>query len=402
MDPFKLLLKKTLFTLVILLLVNQMVTAQGGAAPNWQININGGTSLFFGDMKQYRFWPVTNNENEWRLGAGLMVSRQFSPVFGLRGQGLFGQLSGTRRSANKFFENDYLEFNLNGTLNINNLFGQKRDDRFMNIYLTGGIGIINYNTTVYALDTKKQIASVGNGNGKGIGGRTLEGILTGGIGVDFRLSDKLSINLETANRIMNSDMMDHWVNGFPYDVYNYTSIGLSYRFGMKSRSRGVSPSTYQRNIPQEQYEVEPKKEHPVEVTQPSKEPIPVPVPVETHKEKPVEVIVPPEPKPEPEKVEPEVVVVNEQPAPVRQFEYRVQIRARYNRPLSLAYISSKYNIPQEDIREDMHNGYYIYTVGSFDTYEQAREERNRLRAYHGVTDAFVVAFRNGERLDKLP
>jgi len=102
MDPFKLLLKKTLFTLVILLLVNQMVTAQGGAAPNWQININGGTSLFFGDMKQYRFWPVTNNENEWRLGAGLMVSRQFSPVFGLRGQGLFGQLSGTRRSANKF------------------------------------------------------------------------------------------------------------------------------------------------------------------------------------------------------------------------------------------------------------------------------------------------------------
>ncbi len=401
MNPFKIIFTKTLIFFLLLFLANRTVNAQGGDAPNWNVNINAGTSLFFGDVKQYKLWPVTNNENEWRMGAGLMVSRQFSPVFGVRGQGLYGQLSGTRRASNMFFENSYLEFNINGTVNINNLFGEKRGDRFVNVYLTGGIGIVNYNTYVYTLDTKQQIASVGNGNGKGIGGRTLEGILTGGLGIDFRLNDKMSLNLESANRIMNSDMMDHWVNGFPYDVYNYTSVGLTYRFGVKKSSRGITPSTYKREIPQEQYEVQPKQEQPENVQPPAEEPLPVPVPVEVKKEKPAEVVVPVEPKPEPKKAEPEVAVKETAPAP-KEFEYRVQIRARYNRPLSKAYLSSKYNIPQQDIMEDMHNGYYIYTVGSFDTYEQARRERNRLRSYNGVTDAFVVAFKNGERLDKLP
>jgi len=50
----------------------------------------------------------------------------------------------------------------------------------------------------------------------------------------------------------------------------------------------------------------------------------------------------------------------------------------------------------------MHDGYYIYTIGSFDTYEQARTARDILRRVNGIRDAFVVAFRNGYRLDKLP
>ncbi len=394
--------KTVLLILTLLFIKSQQINAQGGPSPNWQININGGSSIFFGDIKQYNIWPISNYENEWRMGAGLTFSRQFSPVIGVRGQGLIGQLSGTRRSWNRYFENDYIEFNLNTTVNINNLFGEKRDDRFMNFYLTAGIGLLNYNTTLYTLDTKKKVANVGNGNGKGIGGRTLEGILMGGIGIDFRLNDKWSVNLESANRIMNSDMQDAWVSGFPYDVYNYTSVGFSYRFGIKNRKRGtMGVSTYQREVPQEEYEVTPKQAEPEkEIYIPENEPVQVPTPVEPPKEKPVEVLV--QPKPQPEKTEPEVVVVNKEPVYNKDFEYRVQIRARYNRAISKTYLSAKYNIPASEIKEDIHNGYYIYTVGSFDTYEQAKEERNRLRNYNGITDAFVVAFKNGERLDKLP
>jgi len=98
------------------------------------------------------------------------------------------------------------------------------------------MGLTNYNTEVYDLSTKQVVQNVGNGSGKGIGGSTLQGIMTGGLGLDFRLSDKINLNLESANRIMNSDDMDGRVSGFIYDVYNYTSIGLSYKLGANHKS----------------------------------------------------------------------------------------------------------------------------------------------------------------------
>ncbi len=395
------LIMKIFGTVFLFTLINisgsQTVMAQQSESSAWKINVNGGPSLFFGDIKQYRIWPVTNYENEWRLAGGLTLSKQLSPVFDLRGQSIYGQLSGTRRAWDRFFETNYFEFNLNTAVNINNLFGTPRNDRFVNFYLTAGIGLMNYNTTLYTLSTKKVVGGEGNGNGKSFGGRTLEGILMGGFGLDFRLNDNWSVNLETANRIMNSDKLDAYVNQFPYDVYNYTSVGITYRFGTSRSSRGVSPSFYQRTTPKEQYVAEPKQTKPIQketVTHENK-PVEVPVPVTAPEKKPVEVIVPPVKK------EPEVAVVHKQPAH-RVLEYSVQIRARYNRTLKISYLSAKYNIPASDIRENMHSGYYIYTVGSYDTYEEARAERNRLRTYNGATDAFVVAFKNGQRLDKLP
>ncbi len=392
---------KIVGTVFLLTIINmsgsQTIMAQQSGSYGWKINLNGGPSLFFGDIKQYRIWPVTNDENEWRLAGGLTLSKQLSPVFDLRGQGIYGQLSGTRRAWDRFFETNYFEFNLNTVVNVNNLFGTPRNDRFVTFYLTAGIGLMNYNTTLYTLSTKKKVGGEGNGNGKSFGGRTLEGILMGGFGLDFRLNDSWSVNLETANRIMNSDALDTKISMFPYDVYNYTAIGVTYRFGASKSSRGISPSTYQRTAPQEQYIAEPKQKEPVQketVTYENK-PVEVPTPVTAPKKKPVEVVTPPVKK------ESKVVVVHKRPVQ-SVLKYSVQIRARYNRPLKISYLSAKYNIPASDIRENRHSGYYIYTVGSYDTYEEARAERNRLRNYNGATDAFVVAFKNGQRLNKLP
>jgi len=184
----------------------------------WELNGNFGASLFYGDIKQYQWVPA---KEEWRFGGGVQFGRQFSYVFGLRGQFLYGKLKGVKKEWDTYFTSDYYETNLNVTMNLNNLFGKnKRSDRFFNVYLLAGIGLTQYNSTIYELSTDKIIARVGHGYGSGIKGRTLEGILTGGLGVDFRINDNFRINLETANRAMNSDFMDHWVNGFKYDIYN--------------------------------------------------------------------------------------------------------------------------------------------------------------------------------------
>jgi len=84
------------------------------------------------------------------------------------------------------------------------------------------------------------------------------------------------------------------------------------------------------------------------------------------------------------------------------LDYRVQIMAKFGNKMPVAQLAAKFKLSGVTIREDYHNGYYIYTVGSFSDYEPAAEYRNKMKDAHGVFDAFVVAFRGGKRLDKLP
>lgn len=394
-------LKKNIGLFVFLIFLSTTITAQsfnkGSSSKSyWQINANFGTSLFFGDIKQYRIAPVSNYENEWRFAGGFQLVKQISPVFGIRGQGLFGQVAGTRREWNRYFESNYIEFNLNTTISLRNIIRKYQPKQFWDAYFIIGIGITNYNTEVYDLATKKVVQTVGYGNGKGIGGRTLQGIMTGGLGLDFRLSNKVNLNLESANRIMNSDMMDGRVSGFKYDVYNYTSFGISYKFGNTQKIKKSDEYKY--------FSSKDDKVKQTEYDYTYDQPIEPPV-VDALTIEPVVVVVPVSP---PVKEEPvEIVVIETQPDIVEEvvisgLEYRVQIRAKYGREISIQHLSNIYNIQVGQIRKNNHNGFYIYTVGSFANYEQAREKRNYLRSYNGISDAFVVAFKNGQRLNKLP
>lgn len=348
----------------------------------WYLNVNTGTSTFLGDIKNKGLFPVIRNgHSEWRMGEGLQVGWQISPVFGLRGQFLHGQLSGIKRSVDQFFQADYLEFNVNATVSLINLFSGSKAERKWNVYLLGGIGLTNYNSTAYKLSDNSLVGRMGYGYGKGLGGRTLEGIITGGLGVSYQINDKWSLQFETANRAINSDAMDLWVNIHKYDVYNYTSLGVSFSFGKsKSKKTPISKST---SIPLlDTHLKKPVKQQPT-----TKVPT---VPDTTQKAKPV--------VQQKKEVQPVRTTLPVKPI----LEYRVQIRACYGKPISTEYLSKKYNIPQMQIRMNIHNGYYIYTTGSYDTYMQAKTRKDLLKTQNGVYDAFVVAFKNGRRLDKLP
>ncbi len=400
--------------LIVLLLLPELSLAQSynkstSFRPYWMFNVNAGTSLFFGDIKQYRIAPVSSNENEWRFGVGTMLGMQISPIFGVRGQFLYGNLAGTRREWNVFFESNYIEFNLNGTIGLRNIFQQYKYNQVWNAYLLMGIGLTNFNTEVKDLQTKQVIKSVGNGSGKSFGGRTLQGMLVGGIGLDFRISNRINVNLETANRILNTDELDGRTSGFKYDVYNYTSFGISYKFGgnsaraprvkeeysyfeKKKRIGDIETADYDYNPykPISPPEVDVLTITPVVITTGGE---PTKPPGEEKVVKEVQII--------PVMPEGEVVEVVEEVV-VTALEYRVQIRAKYGKKISIQFLSNTYNIPASDIREDTYNGFYIYSVGSFSTYDQAREKRNQIRTRNGISDAFVVAFRNGQRLNKLP
>ncbi|MCK9450693.1 MAG: porin family protein [Bacteroidales bacterium] len=369
---------------------SETTPSYSGSSPNaLRLSVSFGPTLFFGDVKQYKYYPVSNYENEWKFGGSLMLEYQIGPIFSLRGQALYSELAGTRREWKKYFNSELIEFNLNTAINLNNLIGGYRADRPWNINLVVGVGLLNYNTTVYELGSNKILAKRGFGNGTGIDGRTLEGVLMGGIGFDYHFNKNWSLRIETANRALNSDLLDNHANGFKYDVYNHTSIGFSYTF--KSTGKNI------RMVPEAESDlqvVEPDALIPVEPTDKS----------DSEGFNRVIDVLELQPKAEPEKIV-EEVIVKETPTPKPVYtgtEYRVQIRARYGRQISKQELAKNYNLPAAEIMENTYNGYYIYTIGSYSNYDQAAQRRNTIRSTHGVYDAFIVAFRNGERLSKLP
>lgn len=82
----------------------------------------------------------------------------------------------------------------------------------------------------------------------------------------------------------------------------------------------------------------------------------------------------------------------------KTLEYRVQIGANKGQKLSLDWLSNTFRIDQH-IQEDYFNRYFIYTIGSFSTRNQAQKLCNMLVAKNKITGAFVVTFNNGKRFE---
>ena len=202
----------------------------------WQVDFNGGVNIFFGDVKQNKIIPASD---ELRMGAGFQLMRQLTPVFGVRGQMLYSQSSGHRTEWDRYFQADLFEFNLNAKVNFSNLFGGYKS-RIVSVYGTLGVGFINYNSELRKLSNDSLVRKIGYGKGESFGGRSLNGIGFLGMGFDIRISDAWHVNLESANRMMNTDIFDGWVGGFKYDVYNYTSVGITFKFGQSKKGKSTA------------------------------------------------------------------------------------------------------------------------------------------------------------------
>jgi hypothetical protein len=76
--------------------------------------------------------------------------------------------------------------------------------------------------------------------------------------------------------------------------------------------------------------------------------------------------------------------------------FRVQLAAtRRFRDVNISY--REYNLSRP-VKVESHEGWYKYTAGSFSSYKQAGDFKNGMES-KGITGAFVVAYRNGARVD---
>lgn len=327
---------------------------------NWSVNLNAGTNLFYGDIRSDGFLPESP---EIMPAWGLNIQKQTNPYLSLRGQFLHGKIYGKEESAK--FSGEVLSAILGLSINISNLVSpDKAGLRRGSFYFASGIGMNWWNSE---LETEN-LSSRSDDH---------MGVIPVSLGFDFQLNEKFHVNMETALLSFGSDMFDAYKDNDPHDLISYNSIGITYNFNRN-------------NVEDRQEQVVPAEpavaEHKTDVERAMEL-------LEKYKEQSKQMTAANNTKSiEQQIIEEEV----EGDKSWENIEFKVQIFASDQRP-NLKKFIRKHNITAE-IEEHRTDEWFKYTIGAFPKYWKAKQYRNLLVTRNKLRDAFVVAYRNGERV----
>lgn len=205
-----------------------------GIKDNWSATAQIGLSAFRGDIDVNRniSFPgvIGFAVNKQVLSTGLINGA-------LKGQFNFGKLRGEKN--NQSFENKYKEGCINFQVILNKI--PNRTFRFEKFrpYAFAGIGFINYRVLLRNGD-----GSVIDGYGYDVtelqtdddtpskSGSVTNLVIPVGLGVNYKLNEKLNLELEASSRFIASDKLDGKVSNSD-DKYWFFSIGVSYMINSK-------------------------------------------------------------------------------------------------------------------------------------------------------------------------
>jgi len=217
-----------LFFVVTGLLLSSQLQAQSKLPYQWYVNANAGFTQMYGDIENESDL-IGKFNGETNLGYGLKVGGYISPVFAWRFQFLNSTFKGQRDASNLKYETQLTELQLGVNASFSNLFfGYK--ERFVDVYGLIGIGTLLYRSKLSNTNSGYIINSVGYTDDGERSNPELAVAFPMGLGLDFRVSDRFLINLETALRLTTTDELDAAEKGKDNDAYYYTSLGLTYRF----------------------------------------------------------------------------------------------------------------------------------------------------------------------------
>jgi len=209
---------------------NPKASYEGPAKLNtWSVSIHGGPTQFFGDLREYDFYPVgkTNLDsyNERRSAfLGLAVGKQLSHLFGLQLGGSFGNLVGMkRRIYYSYFRSNFIQGDLTASVNLKSLlFGINKMKRWkMDAY--GGLGIMAFKSTAFELGTGRVRRYTGGNLGDGVV-REAEyesnWSIPIGFAVHYELSPRFDLGLDFRINHVNTEHLDATIGGDNSSVFN--------------------------------------------------------------------------------------------------------------------------------------------------------------------------------------
>ncbi len=197
----------------------------------FSFGFSGGLMTPFTDVKENEILP---HSDEMAWGGEFRLNYHMSPLFTLQANFLYGQLTGVDQEENLRFDSDIMEFGLNARISVNKLFAPHRSsNEWFNFYAMLGAGIVGYET---------ELMEYSSGNILNTQDLSHHLVIPFGLGMNFRVSDRIDIGLESSMRYINSDRLDLTeVVGSSRDLYNYTGIGITIRLGRNTRSMDWAP-----------------------------------------------------------------------------------------------------------------------------------------------------------------
>jgi hypothetical protein len=374
----KILLAVLFISMMIITKVYPQQDVSNSELSSWQIGLYGGFSQYYGDISNKTYFQKFSGETG--ISFGLHARRHFNENFGL---GLAFNRSNLlskkdfeadqTTAFNREFAGTINHFSIHSYLNFSNFFWGY-SERKLSIYGTLGLGYATWNSTLRNSLNGAVIEDFSTAPGKNF--TSAAPTFPATIGLEYSLTENLKLTFEGTLLTVFSDDLDYYRDGYQYDIITQTHFGISYfiRSGGAKRVKKTfetkpSNARWEPVMPVSviEYEVYPEL--------PSERKAKIEIPPLT--------LTPVQDK------------VVQQPAS-SAFEFRVQIYAKSQRVTGSTsiYRNIQFEYP---IIENHFNGIYRYSTGSFRSYSDAESYARQLQS-RGVYDAFVVAYRNNERV----
>jgi hypothetical protein len=355
---------------------------------NWVIQFQPGISQFYGDATNHGYFQKFKGESA--LYGDLSARKMLIPALGV---GLDFGYAGLKSYKDQKTDGTKVDLHLNGNyfdvsafvyVDFNHLFAGYKPGRRFTLYGTVGLGWGFWNSSL-----TDGITGLVTQSGSTVGGYTFKNhgfVVPVGAGLNWKINDRWSVNLGGVLRTVFNDDVDVWHDGFKYDQIFSTNAGVTYRLHWGWGRSGKK----QKALRQKKESCCNEKEKQFL----SKPVIPI---YDFDQIKPVVTAAAGSSVKHPAAIEPvPVQSVRKKTVPSQEFEFRVQILA-LSKPLKdVSTLEKKYHLPYA-VTETHDGGLYRYTVGVFHHYSEALAASRTVQT-HGITDAFVVAFRHGHRI----
>ncbi len=232
--PFALLLISVLLPFTVIAMDDNDLVSDIAAEQEYNrfsFGFSGGLMTSFTDIKDSEIMP---HSDELAFGGEFRLNYHISPVFTLQTNFLYGNLKGIDQEADLQFDSRIMEGSLNARVSLSGLFAPHRSsNEWFSFYSILGAGLIGYETELMDYSTGNVIQEEGLS-------RHL--VIPFGLGMNFRVSERIDIGIESTFRYINTDRLDIYeVTGSSRDMYNYTGVGITIRLGRNTRSMDWAP-----------------------------------------------------------------------------------------------------------------------------------------------------------------
>ena len=198
-----------LVAIILLLLLGRETTySQSSQDYKWYIAAHGGAAQLYGDIQNEEY-PFTKFPDETELGYGIRFGRSISPAFGAHLHFTNGKFKGVKTSGDQAFASEFTDVHLAFQVNLLNLFFENKN-RLVSPYLFAGAGLIWFRSEAWIASTGEIIGDAGYTNEpeRSKSSREMGMMVPAGFGLDFRLTDRWYVNLESGLRLTNTDLLD--------------------------------------------------------------------------------------------------------------------------------------------------------------------------------------------------